>query len=44
MTLAHLSDLHLGYGAGTAGARANDAARVFEEALAASRGSARSWW
>ncbi|MYI05825.1 MAG: hypothetical protein F4059_00500, partial [Gemmatimonadetes bacterium] len=33
MTVAHLSDLHLGYGAGTAG-RASDAARVFEEAFA----------
>ncbi len=33
MTVAHLSDLHLGYGAGTAG-RTSDVARVFEEALA----------
>lgn len=33
VTLAHLSDLHLGYGAGTAG-RAIDVVRVFEEALA----------
>ena len=33
VTLAHLSDLHLGYGAGTAG-RATDVVRVFEEALA----------
>lgn len=33
MTLAHLSDLHLGYRAGPAG-RANDVVRVFEGALA----------
>lgn len=33
MTVAHLSDLHLGYGAGTVG-RADDVARVFEAAVA----------